>query len=101
VTPAEPKDLRGSGLRFCFSKRANRIWTPNTRSKLHVHTKRRHQYRTAVTVVAGMIDVLKSKRRVNPPPHMDGVIRLDDIFASVMKAAVPSRRPEPPRARYS
>src|SRR5579871_655527 len=56
--------------------------------ELHVRAKGRHRHRTAVAVIAGIVDVLHARRQVNPAPHMRRVVRLEYGFAPVIQPAI-------------
>src|SRR5579859_7188485 len=43
--------------------------------------------RAAVAVVAGVVDVLQSGGEIDAAPHVDGVVRLQNIFAAVGEVA--------------
>src|SRR5258708_40021202 len=63
-------------------------------SKLQVQTQRRYQDGAAVAIVARMVHILKSDRRISAAPDVQCVIRFEDIFAAVIEAAVPQKKPE-------
>src|SRR2546429_6557351 len=50
--------------------------------------QRRHNHRSPVPVVAWIVDVLEAKRGEDPPPHMERVVSLKDVFASVTQAPI-------------
>src|SRR5690349_20037613 len=54
--------------------------------------QRWHDYRSAVAVVARIVDVLHAKRRINPAPHVQRVIGLDNILAPVLETAVAQKK---------
>ena len=57
-------------------------------SEFEVKSKRGRDYGSAITVVAWVIDVLKSERGIEAAPNVHGVKRFDDVFAAVVQAAV-------------
>ena len=54
--------------------------------------QRRHNHGPPVPVVAWIVDVLQAKRGVDPPPHMECVISLNNVFAPVPQAAVTEQK---------
>ena len=48
----------------------------------------------AIAVVAGIVDVLEAGGEVDAAPGVNGVVRLDDVFASVVKVAVAEEKTE-------
>src|SRR6266403_482911 len=48
--------------------------------------------RLPVPVVAGIVNVLQSKRRINSPPHVECVVRLDDILAAVIETPIAKKK---------
>src|ERR1700674_5455638 len=52
----------------------------------------RHDHRSPVPIVSGIVDVLQAERRINSPPNMERVIRLDDVLAPVIKAAIAEKK---------
>ena len=54
-----------------------------------VQSQHRHDYRSAVTIVAGIVDVLQSKRRVKSAPNVKCVVALHDILTPVIQSAIP------------
>src|SRR6266576_147711 len=71
------------------------------RLELHMQSQRRNDYRSAVSIVSGIVDVLQAERRINSPSNMERVIRFDDVLAPEIRGPSPRRKPEPPSARYS
>jgi hypothetical protein len=47
-----------------------------------------HENRPAILVVARIVDGLQAARRRQPAPEMCGVVRFDDILATVPQRAV-------------
>src|SRR5713226_6330546 len=54
--------------------------------------KRRHDYRSSVPVVAGIVDVLHAERRVNPSPHVECVVALDDVLPPVTQPPIAQKK---------
>ncbi len=44
--------------------------------------------RAAVAVVAGIVDVLHSGSDIDSAPNVGGVVRLDDVLASVVQPSI-------------
>src|SRR5216683_667247 len=55
--------------------------------ELQMQAQRRHDYRSAVPVISGIVNVLQAKRRINTPPDMKRVITFDDVLAPVVQAS--------------
>src|SRR5437879_2317500 len=62
------------------------------RLELQMQSQRRHNHRSPVTIVAGIVDVLHAKRRVNPAPQVKGVVTLDNVLATVIKAPIAQKK---------
>jgi len=60
--------------------------------KLQVQAQRGHDDWAPVAVIARIVDVLHSEGRIETAPEMGGVIRLEDIFASVIQASVTKQK---------
>jgi hypothetical protein len=58
-----------------------------------VKSKCRHEHRAAVAVITGIVDVLQSKRRIDPTPQVSGVIGLDNVFPAVVETPVSEKKP--------
>ena len=56
--------------------------------KLHVCAQSRHDDRTAVAVIAGIVDVLHSRCDIDSAPHMQRVIRFQNVLAPVAEPAI-------------
>jgi hypothetical protein len=56
--------------------------------KLYVRPKRSHKHRAAIAVVAGIDNILCAWANVNPAPHVCRVIRLQNLFSSVVQFSV-------------
>src|SRR5216683_3937815 len=54
--------------------------------------QRWHNYRSAVTVVPGVVDVLQPKRRINPAPQVQRVVSLSNVLAPVTEASVAQQK---------
>src|SRR5262249_41352853 len=61
-------------------------------SKFYVQPKRRHQNRTAVTVVSRIHDMLQSRRNINTAPNVCGVISLHDFFPAVPQRTITDQK---------
>src|SRR5260370_17970954 len=57
-----------------------------------MEAQRGHHYRSPVPVVARIVDVLHAKRRVNSAPHMERVVALNNVFATVSEAPIPQQK---------
>ena len=57
-------------------------------SELDVSAEGGDDYRAAVAVVAGVVDVLQAGGEVDAAPDVDGVVGLENIFAAVVEMAV-------------
>src|SRR5258708_20956686 len=64
------------------------------RSVLEVHMKpqTRHQDRSAVAVVAGIVYALQVESGVDTPPDVDVVVSLEDVFAPVIESAIAQQK---------
>src|SRR5260370_42220751 len=60
--------------------------------ELQMQAQRRHDYRSPVPVISGIVDVLHAKRRINTPPDMKRVITFDDVLAPVVQASVAQQK---------
>ena len=49
----------------------------------------RHDDGASVTIVSRVVDILDIERGVYPPPNVQRVIRLCDIFATIVELPVP------------
>src|SRR5262245_5825865 len=58
-----------------------------------------HRDRSAIPVVAGVVDVLQAGGRGPSSPQPRGVVRLDDGFAAVREAAVAEQETEAAEAQ--
>src|SRR5216683_1358298 len=56
--------------------------------KLQMQAQRRHDYRSPVPVISGIVDVLQPERRINPSPHVECVVGLDDVLTPVSQPPV-------------
>jgi len=54
---------------------------------------------TAVAVVAGVDDILQPRCRVDPAPHMNRVVSLDDVFAPVVEGAIAKKKTVAPKCK--
>jgi hypothetical protein len=59
-----------------------------SRLEIDMHADGFDQHRPAVFVVPRVIDVLQVERIVDPPPRMQVVVPLQNVFASVVQIAV-------------
>src|SRR6266478_9754316 len=57
-----------------------------------MEAQRGHHYRSPVPVVARIVDVLHAKRRVNPAPHMERVVALNNVFAPVVESPIAQQK---------
>lgn len=64
----------------------------NTPLELQVQSKRRHNHRSAIPVVARVVDVLHAQRREKPSPDMQRVIALDNVFPAVVQSAIAQQK---------
>jgi len=62
--------------------------------EIDVHPYRFDQHRTAVLVVAGVVDVLQVERVVEAAPGVDVVVAFEDIFASVVQLTIAQEEAE-------
>src|ERR1700688_1636983 len=62
--------------------------------KLQMQTERGHYDGTAVTIVAGVGDILKAERRVDAAPSVQSVIGFKNILAPIVEAAIPEKKAE-------
>src|SRR5215472_12548692 len=53
-----------------------------------------HHYRATVAVVARISDVLQARRRVDSPPDMGCVVRLQNVFTPVIQTSVAEKKAE-------
>jgi hypothetical protein len=53
-----------------------------------MQSKHLHEDRSAIPVVAGMVDLLETPGRRHASPEMRGVVRLDDVLAPIPQRAV-------------
>src|SRR5260370_24128075 len=60
--------------------------------ELQMQAQRRHDYRSAVPVISGIVNVLQAERRINPSPHVECVVGLDDIFTPVTQPPVAQQK---------
>src|SRR5208283_5840347 len=56
--------------------------------ELNVCPERRHHYRPAVAVVAGIVDVLRPRSKIDSAPHVQRVIGFHDILPPVVQPAI-------------
>src|SRR5215468_782854 len=63
--------------------------------KLQMHPKSRCEYRSAVAVVSGVVDVLHIKCGKQPAPHMGVVVVLDNGLAPVIERAISEQKTAP------
>src|SRR5260370_6824217 len=56
--------------------------------ELQMQAQRRHDYRSPVPVISGIVDVLQPERRINPSPHVECVVGLDDVLTPVSQPPV-------------
>src|SRR5882672_447783 len=54
--------------------------------------KRQHDDWSPVPVVPWIVNVLQSERRINPAPHVQRVIGLDNILAPVIETAIAQKK---------
>ncbi len=47
-----------------------------------------HQHRSAIAVVAGIVDVLQIQAGENPAPHVSVVVGLCNIFSPIIERAI-------------
>src|SRR5260370_8534681 len=57
-----------------------------------MQTQRRHDYRSPVPVVTRIVDVLQAERGVNPSPHVERVVGLNNVLAPVIEAPVTQKK---------
>src|SRR5216683_4964366 len=57
-----------------------------------MQTQRRHDYRSPVPVVTRIVDVLQAERGVNPSPHVERVVSLNNVLAPVIEAPVAQKK---------
>ena len=81
-----PLTLGAGGPRFKSSRPDHNVELAYL--EFEMQAQRWRQHRSPVAVIAGIVDVLEPKGRINPPPDMQRVIRLDDIFAAVIEPPV-------------
>src|SRR6476660_2312631 len=62
------------------------------RLKLEVESQRRHNHRAAIAVVAGVVDILETRGRINAAPNVQGVVHLYDIFAAIVETAITQQK---------
>src|SRR5260370_34978953 len=72
------------------------------RSVLQVHMKpqTRHQDRSAVAVVAGIVYALQVESGVDTPPAVDVVVSLEDFFAPLIEPTIPQQKPHSTHPQY-
>src|SRR5882762_1480551 len=66
--------------------------SPYGQLELQMQAQAWHDYRSPVPVVAGIVDVLQAKRRINSPPHVECVVGLDDILAAVIETPIAEKK---------
>src|SRR6267378_12046 len=54
--------------------------------------QRWRDYGTAVPVIAGIVDVLQAKRWINPAPHVERLVALNNVLASVVQLAIAEKK---------
>jgi hypothetical protein len=52
-------------------------------------TQARYDDGASVTIVSRVVDILEIERGVYPPPNVQGVVCLYDIFATIVELPVP------------
>jgi hypothetical protein len=62
------------------------------RLELNVCPERRHHYRPAVAVVAGIVDVLRPRSKIDSAPHVQRVIGFHDILPPVVQPAIAEQK---------
>jgi len=65
------------------------------RLELQVQAQRGHYYRSAVPVVAGIVDVLHSGRHVDSAPNVRRVVGLDGVLPPVIQLAITQEETKP------
>jgi hypothetical protein len=75
--------LRGRREAAFFSSAENPRW-----SELYVCPQAGDNYRAAVAVVAGIDDVLHSRREIDSAPDMRRIVGLENVFAAVVQMAI-------------
>src|SRR5260370_37570427 len=62
--------------------------SPYWHLELQMQAQRRHDYRSPVPVISGIVDVLQPERGINPSPHVECVVGLDDVLTPVSQPPV-------------
>ena len=62
--------------------------------ELHMGAERGHNHRPAIAVVSRIVDVLHARSHVNAAPHVDRVVGLHDVLATVVQLAIAEQKTE-------
>src|ERR1700730_503254 len=65
-----------------------RVGHAKSLSKFHVRAQARHDDRSPIAVVSGIVYVLHTGSHIDPAPDVHRVIRFNDVLPAVMEPAV-------------
>src|SRR5215831_7090544 len=69
--------------------------------EFHMQSQGRHEHRTAILVIARMVDVLEARSEVDSPPHVGSIVGFHDVLAAIAKRAVTQQETQPAVAKVN